>query len=140
MARKEDTDTINPEFLATQPEQFPDMMRLMFEMTEFQRSTHDLEGKDADPLTLTVLAVIATYEDAGSTAADIAFYFELPVRTVNSKLKRLMKAGVIAKDGDRYRYTPTRPLTPDEERKFHELQREIEKLRPAFEQSRQHDA
>jgi len=42
---------------------------------------------------------------------------------VDSKLKRLIKTGIITLDGERYRYNPQRPLTPDEERQFDDIQR-----------------
>jgi Fic family protein len=57
------------------------------------------------------------------TAADIEFFLDLPRRTVNSKLKRLLKAGLIAKDGDRYRCIALRPKMPDELRRIDETSR-----------------
>jgi hypothetical protein len=37
---------------------------------------------------------------------------------VKSKINRLMKTGIIAKDREHYRYVPPRELTPDEKRRF----------------------
>jgi hypothetical protein len=52
--------------------------------------------------------------------------------TVDSKLKRLIKTGIITLDGERYRYNPQRPLTPDEERQFDDIQRAFDKLSPVL--------
>jgi hypothetical protein len=116
----------------------------MLELTEFQRSINDL--KKGDPATVMILTQLCALEDAGNppTAADLALCFDCfddaSIRQVNRKLKGLMKDGLVGKDGDRYRYTPKRPLTPAEERKFRELNGRIKKLQPVLERMRQHDA
>lgn len=111
------------------PELLEEWLALYVEVVKFHLSIHDLE--DAGIATMMILSVVYVNDADGHpvTAAEIAFATDLPRRTVNGKLKRLMKAGVIGQDGDRYRYAAQRPFTPDEERRLEELKTAFDKLR-----------
>ena len=67
------------------------------------------------------------------TAEDIAFCLDTPLRTVKSKLKRLMKTGIIEMDAERYRYNPPRGFTPDEQRRMDAIKRAFDELHPPLE-------
>jgi hypothetical protein len=106
--------------------QMAETCRLLLDAAQFSRSTNDID--DADPTTTLVLAGVSGIAGGHPTADEIAFAIDAPIETVNMNLKLLVKAGVIAKDGDGYRYTPSRELTPEELRKRRELERTFKKL------------
>ncbi|WP_439398787.1 hypothetical protein ACRQ5Q_15365 [Bradyrhizobium sp. PMVTL-01] len=114
-------------------------MSLFIDMFRFTRAINDLPG-NVTPFGTIMLSVILLYDVDGRpmTADDVALFFGDSRKQVDRELKRLMKVGVIALDGDRYRYTPKRPLTEAEEREMDNIARRFEAL-PGSVKSRKPD-
>jgi hypothetical protein len=103
------------------------------DLYNFVRTSNDLDN--IDPSSAMILATVTVGDADGHpmTAEDIAFSLGTPLRTVKSKLKRLMKTGIIELDGERYRYNPPREFTPDEQHRMDAIKRAYDKLRPTLE-------
>ena len=114
-------------------EQIMELAPLLLELFDLQRSMNDLPH--IDPVSALLLAMVNVSEADGNPmlVEEVAFAFGMPVGPVKRKLKRLMKTGVIVMDGERYRYHPPRDMTPDEQRRSENIQREFNRLRPTME-------
>jgi hypothetical protein len=121
------------------PPQIPDRFDLLMKLAplcmdlyHLMRTSNDLD--DIDPVSATILATVTVGNSDGQpmTADDIAFFHGIPLRTVKSKLKQLVKIGIIEPDGKLYRYIQPRELTADEMRRIKSIQRRFNELTPAL--------
>jgi predicted transcriptional regulator len=121
------------------PPEMPDKFELLMtlaplcmELYDLMRTSNDLD--DMDPVSSLVLATVTVGDGNHQpmTAEEMAFFLGTPLRTVNSKLKKLMKTGVIEADGDRYRYIQPRKLTHEEKRRTAAIKRAFDELRPTL--------
>jgi predicted transcriptional regulator len=103
---------------------------LFMDLYDLLRTSNDLDN--IDPISAMILATV-TADNQPMTAEDMAFFLGTPLRTVKSKLKRLMKTGIIELDGERFRYNPPRELTHDEQRRMDAIKRAFDELRPTLE-------
>jgi predicted transcriptional regulator len=105
---------------------------LFMELFDFVRTSNDLH--DIDPISTLILATVTVSDDDNQpmTAEDIALFLGTPLETVKSKLRQLMKTGIIDQEDERYRYNPPRDFTPDEKRRMDAIKRRFEKLRAAL--------
>jgi hypothetical protein len=114
-------------------DQLMELAPLLMDLYDLVQTTNDLDN--IDPISTMILATVTVgdaYDDP-MTAEDIAFCLDTPLRTVKSKLKRLMKTGIIEMDGERYRYNPPRGFTPDEQRRMDAIKRAYDELHPTLE-------
>ena len=115
-------------------DQLMELAPLLMDLYDLVQTTNDLDN--IDPISAMILATVTVgdaYDDP-MTAEDIAFCLDFtPLRTVKSKLKRLMKTGIIEMDGERYRYNPPRGFTPDEQRRMDAIKRAFDELHPTLE-------
>jgi hypothetical protein len=113
-------------------DQLMELAPLLMDLYDLVQTTNGLDN--IDPISTMILATVTVgdaYNDP-MTAEDSAFCLDTPLRTVKSKLKRLMKTGIIEMDGECYRYNPPRGFTPDEQRRMNAIKRAFDELHPTL--------
>ena len=105
---------------------------LCMDLYDLMRTSNDLD--EMDPVSSLILATVTVGDGNHQpmTAEEMAFFLGTPLRTVNSKLKKLMKIGIIEADGEHYRYIQPRQLTHEEKRRTAAIKRAFDELRPTL--------
>ena len=121
------------------PPEMPDKFELLMKLAPLCMDLHDLmrtsnDLDDMDPVSSLILATVTVGDGNHQpmTAEEMAFFLGTPLRTVNSKLKKLMKTGIIEADGEHYRYIQPRQLTHEEKRRTAAIKRAFDELRPTL--------
>jgi hypothetical protein len=76
-------------------DQLMELAPLFMDLYDFVRTSNELDNIDATSTMILATVTVGDADGQPMTAQDIAFFLGTPVRTVKSKLKRLMKTGII---------------------------------------------